>query len=120
MLTFSNRRQQGEKDLETRDIILRQIFFEYLKDKNMELIEKDEKRVFTELERIIIYRKAKGFCQQCLRENKPDNEAKVSWSDYQADHVIPHAKGGKTVLSNAELLCSYHNQSKGASINEST
>jgi len=120
LLTFSNRRQQGEKELETRDIILRQMFFEYLKNNSKELIEKDEKRAFTELERIIIYRKGKGFCQQCLRDEKPENEAKVSWSDYQADHVIPHAKGGKTILSNAELLCSYHNQSKGASINEST
>jgi 5-methylcytosine-specific restriction endonuclease McrA len=117
LLTFSNRRQQGEKDLETRDIILRQLFFEYLQDNNKELIEKDENRAFTELERIIIYRKGKGFCQQCLREEKPENEAKVGWSDYQADHVIPHAKGGKTVLENAELLCSYHNQSKGASLN---
>jgi 5-methylcytosine-specific restriction endonuclease McrA len=120
LLTFSNRRQQGEKDLETRDIILRQIFFMYLKDNNKELIEKDEKRAFTELERIIIYRKGKGFCQQCLRDGKSEKEATVSWSDYQADHVIPHAKGGKTVLDNAELLCSYHNQSKGASINENT
>ncbi|SMN02617.1 hypothetical protein SPONN_1496 [uncultured Candidatus Thioglobus sp.] len=120
LLTFSNRRQQGEKDLETRDIILRQIFFQYLSDHNKELIEKDEKRAFTELERIIIYRKGKGFCQQCLREDKPEKEAKVSWSDFQADHVIPHAKGGKTILKNAELLCSYHNQSKGASIIEST
>jgi 5-methylcytosine-specific restriction endonuclease McrA len=40
----------------------------------------------------------------------------VSWSQYQADHVIPHAKGGKTTLDNAELLCSYHNQSKGAKV----
>lgn len=117
LLTFSNRRQQGEKDLETRDIILRQVFFQYLQDNNKKLIEKDEKRAFTELERIIIYRKGKGLCQQCLRESKPENETKVSWSDYQADHVIPHAKGGKTVLDNAELLCSYHNQSKGSSLN---
>jgi len=117
LLTFSNRRQQGEKDLETRDIVLRQLFFEYMRDNNKELIEKDEKRAFTELERIIIYRKGKGYCQQCLREGTPDKEAKVSWSKYQADHVIPHAKGGKTVLENAELLCSYHNQSKGATIN---
>lgn len=120
LLTFSNRRQQGEKDLEARDIILRQIFFEYLQDNNKELIEKDEKRAFTELERIIIYRKGKGLCQQCLREEKPEKEAKVSWSDYQADHVIPHSKGGKTVIENAELLCIYHNQSKGASTSEIT
>ena len=30
--------------------------------------------------------------------------------------MVPHAKGGKTILENGELLCSYHNQSKGASI----
>lgn len=120
LLAFSNRRQQGEKDLEMRDIILRQIFFEYLKDNEIELVEKDEKRGFTELERIIIYRKGKGFCQQCLREGKSENDAKVSWSNYQADHVIPHAKGGKTILDNGELLCSYHNQSKGAKMDAVT
>ncbi len=120
LLTFSNRRQQGERDLEARDIILRQVFFEYLNDNNKELIEKDQERAFSELERIIIYRKGKGFCQQCLRDSKPENEAKVSWSNYQADHVVPHAKGGKTILENSELLCSYHNRSKGASVNENT
>jgi hypothetical protein len=116
LLTFSNRRQQGENDLEIRDRIIRQIFFEYLKENSVELIEKDKKRAFNELERIIIYRKGKGFCQECLREEKPEKEAKVSWSEYQADHVFPHSKGGETVLENGELLCRYHNQSKGAKI----
>lgn len=105
------------------------VFYEILKDDpmldsqtgiNIEIIEKDKKRVFTELEQIIIYRKGKGFCQQCLRERKPEKEAKVSWSNYQADHVIPHAKGGRTILDNGELLRSYHNQSKSAEINENT
>lgn len=113
LLTFTNRRQQGEHDLETRDIILRQILFQYLKNNNFELIEKDNNRAFSELERIIIYRKGKGFCQQCLREGKPESESKVSWSNYQADHVLPHSKGGKTIIENGELLCSYHNLSKG-------
>jgi len=116
MLTFSNRRQQGENDLEERDRIMRQIFFEYLKKNQIEINEKDEKRAFSELERILIYRKGKGLCQQCLREDKPEKEAKVSWSDYQADHVLPHSKGGKTIIENGELLCSYHNQSKGNKI----
>jgi hypothetical protein len=31
----------------------------------------------------------------------------------QADHVLPHSKGGKTIIENGELLCSYHNLSKG-------
>lgn len=117
LLTFSNRRQQGEKDIETRDIILRQLFFKYLNDNEIELIDKDEKRAFSELERIIIYRKGKGMCRQCLRENIPEKEAKVSWANFQADHVLPHSKGGRTIIDNGELLCSWHNQSKGAKIN---
>lgn len=114
MLTFSNRRQQGENDLEVRDRVMRQVFFDYLNEKNIQIEEKDEKRAFSELERILIYRKGKGLCQQCMREGKPENEAKVSWSEFQADHVIPHSKGGRTILENGELLCRYHNQSKGA------
>jgi hypothetical protein len=114
LLQFSNHRQQGEKDLELRDRIMRQIFFEYLSENNVAIKSKDEKRAYSELERIIIYRRDKGLCQVCLREEKPEKEAQVSWSNYQADHVIPHSKGGKTTLENAELLCSYHNQSKGA------
>ena len=114
MLSFSNRRQQEGSSLEARDIILRHVFFEYLAKNNKTLIAKDTKRAFTELERIKIYRDGKGLCQQCLEEEKPKREAEVSWSEYQADHVIPHSKGGKTVLENAQLLCRYHNQSKGA------
>lgn len=116
LLTFSNRRQQGEKDIETRDIILRQLFFEYLIKSNIEILEKDEKRAFSEFDRIVIYRKGKGLCQQCLREGLSENEARVSWSNFQADHVFPHAKGGKTIVENGELLCSRHNLQKGAKV----
>ncbi len=118
MLSFSNHRQQGENDLASRDRIVRQVFFEYLKDNEIEIIEKDEKRAFSEFERIIIYRRDKGLCQECLREGKPEKEAQVSWTEYQADHVFPHSKGGKTILENGELLCRYHNQSKSDKINE--
>ena len=113
LLTFRNRRQQGGTDLEMRDMILRQIFFKYISDKNIDLKEKDTNRSFSELQRILIYRKGKGLCQKCLRDNVPEKEAKVSWSKYQADHVLPHSKGGQTILENGELLCTFHNQSKG-------
>ncbi len=116
LLTFSNKRQHGEKNLEDRDSILRHVFFEYLKKNDKGLIEKDDKRAFSEPERIEIYRRDKGLCQQCLRENKSEEEAAVSWSNYQADHVIPHSKGGRTIVENAELLCRRCNQSKGASL----
>lgn len=113
LLTFSNRRQQGETDLEIRDMILRQIFFKYISDNNIDLKVKDTNRNFSETQRILIYRNGKGLCQQCLREGVSDKEAKVSWKRYHADHVIPHSKGGETILENGELLCSFHNLSKG-------
>ncbi len=115
LLTFSNKRQHGEKNLEDRDSILRHIFFEYLKNNDKKIIEKDSKRAFSELERTEIYRRDNGLCQQCLREGKPEEKAAVSWSKYQADHVIPHSKGGQTIVENAELLCQTCNLSKGAS-----
>jgi hypothetical protein len=113
MLTFSNRRQQGESDLETRDMIVRQIFFKYVYENEIIIKEKDTNRAFSELQRIIIYRNGKGLCQQCLRDKIPEKEARVSWSKYQADHVLPHSKGGGTTIENGELLCSFHNLSKG-------
>lgn len=113
MLTFSNRRQQGDNDLEVRDRIVRQLFFEYLADEEFELLTKDEQRAFSELQRIKIYRDGKGKCAECMREGKPEKECKVSWTQFQADHILPHSKGGRTTLDNSELLCAYHNQSKG-------
>ena len=32
----------------------------------------------------------------------------------EVDHVYPHAKGGPTVPSNGQALCSAHNRRKGA------
>ena len=112
MLTFSNHRQQGENDLATRDRVMRQLFFEYINTNDFKFVDKDLKRSFSELERIKIYREAHGACQLCLEEGKSRREAEVSWSDYQADHVIPHSKGGETILNNAQLLCSFHNLRK--------
>ncbi len=48
-----------------------------------------------------------GICQICKRaftENGPD---------YHIDHIIPWIKGGPTVLSNLQLLCSKCNLLKG-------
>ena len=67
-------------------------------------------------ERIRIYRRDKGRCQQCLAEGKPPKEAKVPWEEYEADHIVPHSKGGETVPDNAQVLCRYHNRQKGAQI----
>ena len=113
---FSNKRQQSAAEIEGRHQILRQIFFDYSKSHGHVLTTKDTKRAFSEGERIAIYRKENGRCSKCAAEGKPDKECIVSWAEYDADHVIPHALGGQTVVNNAQLLCRYHNQQKGANV----
>jgi hypothetical protein len=113
ILVFSDNRQQSKVDLENRDRIIRQAFFEYLQDIGINLPTLDTKRTFNEAERIRIYRRDEGLCQVCLKEGKNKIEATVSWSDYQADHIIAWIKGGQTGEENAQVLCTYHNASKG-------
>jgi hypothetical protein len=113
---FSNKRQQTGGEIEVRHQIMRQIFFQYAKEKGLTIKTKDDRRGFNEAERILIYRRDNGRCQQCVTEQKPDKECVVSWSEYDADHVIPHSRGGQTLTSNAQVLCRYHNQLKGAAV----
>lgn len=117
MLLFKDNRQQSKNETELRDRILRQAFFTFASARGHVMLAKDGRRAFNEAERIEIYRRANGLCEQCRAEEKPEQECRVSWSQYEADHVLPHSKGGRTSLDNAQLLCSYHNQSKGARIN---
>lgn len=116
ILIFSDNRQQTGSEIEVRDRIIRQLFFEYADTKGHAMLTKDKRRAFSEADRIMIYRRDNGLCQMCLKEGKPEKEAQVSWSEYQADHVIPHAKGGPTDVKNAQVLCPRHNQQKGASL----
>jgi hypothetical protein len=113
ILIFSDNRQQSKVDLENRERVLRQAFFEYLEKEHLNLIALDTKRAFNEAEKIRIYRRDEGVCQLCLKEGKPPKECAVSWSQYEADHIIAWIKGGQTTEENAQVLCKYHNASKG-------
>ena len=115
ILLFSNSRQQSSNETELRDRIMRQAFFEFAADRKHEMLTKDERRAFSEVQRIAIYRRDDGLCQECLKEGKSKKEASVTWHKYEADHVIPHTKGGATKVVNAQVLCVYHNRAKGAS-----
>lgn len=115
IVVFTNNRQQSQNNLQERDIILRQLFFDYLIKTGSSLTILDSKRLFNESEKIKIYRRDNGLCQQCLSEGKPEKECQVTWNQYQADHIFPHAKGGETIIDNGQVLCAYHNQRKGAS-----
>ena len=78
IVVFSNNRQQSLNNLRERDIILRQLFFDYLIEERTSMTTLDDKRLFNEAKKIRIYRKNNGLCQHCLAEGKPEKEASVS------------------------------------------
>ena len=116
IMIFSNNRQQGPNNLEIRDRICREMFFTYLNENNHEFILKDSNRAFNEAQRISIYRRDKGICQDCINSGLSEKESTVSWDQHQADHVIPHTRGGSTSEDNAQVLCTRHNAKKGARV----
>jgi len=67
---------------------------------------KDEHRGFTiEQRRLLWHSDDRKRCPKC---RKP-----LSWSNFTIDHIKPHALGGKSVLSNAALMCRRCNSRKG-------
>jgi len=84
--------------------------FEFIKKEflaaylDLELL--DPKRYFDNFEKIVIYRRDKGICQECGK--------RVSWDEYQADHIRAYIKAGKTTIENGQVLCSTCNAKKGA------
>ncbi len=114
LLLFSESRQTSVNDIDNRHRIIRHAFFTFAAEQDHTMLTKDDRRAFSESDRIEIYRRDNGLCQYCHSEGKPEKEARVDWSEYDADHVIPHSKGGQTDISNGQVLCRHHNRSKGA------
>jgi hypothetical protein len=110
VMAFSNSRQMDQRSIEERDQIIRQMFFEFIRKQGHELREKDSQRAFSEEQKIAIYRKARGLCVACLEEGKTEKEATVSWKEYEADHILPHVRGGQTATDNGQVLCRHHNR----------
>lgn len=71
------------------------------------LSRKDSQRIFnTEQRRILWNSDMEHVCALC--------STKLSWNNFQVDHIKPHSRGGKTALKNASLVCASCNASKGA------
>tara|TARA_B100000989_G_scaffold298608_1_gene288712 strand:- start:289 stop:2205 length:1917 start_codon:yes stop_codon:yes gene_type:complete len=62
------------------------------------------KRYFSKSQRDQIFHNSKGKCQKC--------GIKITYKGFQADHIIPHSKGGKTEIKNGQALCQKCNSSK--------
>jgi hypothetical protein len=67
---------------------------------------KDARRTFSiEQRRLLWHSSEEHSCVRC--------GCMLDWNNFQIDHVRPHSKGGRTELSNADLLCAPCNSSKG-------
>jgi hypothetical protein len=108
MIRFREQRQQNKKAVEIRDQLITEWFFSYCPELN----QRDTQRNFTYVDRISIYRKNNGLCQMCLAEGKSEEDALVPWHEFEADHLKPWSKEGKTTIENGQVLCRFHNRTK--------
>lgn len=65
---------------------------------------KDSQRNFDEAQRQVIFRRDRGICQEC--------GVRCEWNAWQADHIVPWSRGGKTIVSNGQVLCPSCNAAK--------
>lgn len=84
-------------------------------NENPETQTKDNQRVFTQAQRLTVFRRDKSHCQLKIK----CDGAKLSWDDWHCDHIVPWTAGGKTTVENAHVACAACNLSKGATQIES-
>lgn len=108
MLQFKEARQQNRGAVNKRHYILENAFWETEPD----IQETDSQRAFSRAQRIKLFIGSDRICEMCVEEGKTQEEAKVSWSNWDADHIEEHSQGGQTVLENARVLCPHHNRSR--------
>lgn len=77
--------------------------YEYIFDKNEKYL---NLRTFSDSEKRTMYERQGGICPLC---NKP-----FAIEQMEGDHILAWSKGGKTELSNGQMLCRDCNRSKSA------
>lgn len=94
LLAYTNAaRADSVQDLEYRHEILKKEIVSSL----IQLEPKDDVRQFTQEQRLAIFLRDKGICQDCGKKCKENA--------FHADHKKPYSKGGKTIIANGQVLC---------------
>lgn len=73
---------------------------------------KDDQRIFTHDQRLAIYRRDNGICRvkiHCAGE-------KCEWDHWEADHIVPWSKGGRTTVANGQVACPKCNAAKNDTV----
>ena len=90
-----------KENLEKRHEVYKKLFIKDIQD----LASKDPQRAFTPDQRILIWHRANEKCQRCKKE--------IDIDEMEADHIIPHGKGGQTTIDNGRALCKQCHVKKG-------
>ena len=86
------------------EFMLRNILEKYPK-----LQRKDNQRNFTHMQKLAIFRRDKETCQLKI---KCDGK-KLTWDNWECDHVDPWSGGGPTTVKNGQVACPECNSAKG-------
>lgn len=89
------------------DVTSRKGIYEYLLSGNEKHL---NIRAFTDNMKRQAYEKQKGVCPQCVKEKREKTHYELE--EMEADHITPWCEGGKTELSNCQMLCREHNRRK--------
>ncbi|MEU9471240.1 HNH endonuclease [Streptomyces avermitilis] len=71
------------------------------------MADRDPQRFFTQNQRNILYDLAEGRCETC---------SAPLLDGWEADHMVPWAQGGRTVIENGQALCAQCNKRKGRGV----
>ncbi len=91
----------------------RRVLLEDLIGSMSDLRQLDDQRLFTYEQRAAIFRKSNGKCVN--PSANPDCPEECTWDNFHADHIVPYSAGGKTIVSNGQLLCPSCNLKKSDS-----
>lgn len=96
----------SEDSIEWRQDFMLRKFFEAVPD----IQPRDDQRLFSKEQRVAIFRRDVGICKVKLK----CTGVKCEWDAWEADHIIPWSKGGKTIVANGQVACLACNSAKGA------
>ena len=99
--------EQIVKLMQDDDVTKRSGIYEYLLSGNEKFL---NIRAFTENEKRQVYERQKGVCPMCVAESRKKTHYEIS--EMEADHIMPWRDGGKTDISNCQMLCREHNRVK--------
>ncbi len=89
------------KNIDTRNQVYTRKLFKEITN----LRTRDNKRLFDENQKIVIWRRDNQTCKKC--------NGKVEFDDMHADHIKAYSKGGNTTIENGQTFCANCNLEKG-------